>query len=73
MPTFSLAQKHAELDAHNAEVLVRIARESGEVPVEPASRVLSRLGDEAQLRGIPALARGVSGAIGGSRPGVGLV
>jgi len=68
MPTFSLQQKHAELAAHNAQVLVRIARETGETPV--VARVLSLLGDERQLRGIPAIGRGVAGAIGGTCPGV---
>lgn len=64
----NLMQKHAELDERNARMLVRIARETGDVPV--ATRVLSLLGDERQLRGIPAIGRGVAGAIGGSSPGV---
>jgi hypothetical protein len=67
--TFSLQQKHAELDRHNAQMLVRIARDSGDVPMTDMPRVLSRLGDELQLRGIPAIGRGVAGAIPGSNPG----
>jgi hypothetical protein len=67
MPTFSLLLKHAELDRRNAETIARIAQETHtddrEIPA------LSRLGDEKQLRGIPAIARGVTGAIPGSRPG----
>jgi hypothetical protein len=63
----NLAQKHAELDARNAAALVRIARETGDTPV--AKRVLSLLGDEVQLRGIPAIGRGVAGAIRGTGPG----
>jgi hypothetical protein len=66
MPTFSLQQKHAELDRHNAQVLVRIARETGDTPI--AAVVLSLLGDERQLRGIPAIGRGVAGAIPGTVP-----
>lgn len=67
MPTFSLQQKHAELDAHNAALAVRIARETGDVPAERP--VLSLLGDERQLRGIPAIGRGVAGHIAGTSPG----
>jgi hypothetical protein len=66
----NLAQKHAELDARNAAALVRIARETGDTPVV-AIRVLSLLGDPEQIRGIPAVARGVGGAIPGTSPGCG--
>lgn len=68
MPTFSLAQKHADLDHHNAALLLRIAQETGDTPID--NQTLSLLGDPDQLRGIPALARGISGAIHGSRPGI---
>jgi len=67
MPTFSLALKHAELDRHNAETLVRIANETNTQPTGAAT--LSRLGDEKQLRGIPAIGRGVAGCIAGTNPG----
>lgn len=70
MPTFSLAQKHADLDHHNATTLIRIAKETGDTPIQPT--VLSLLGDEIQLRGIPAVGRSVSGAIAGTKPGANL-
>jgi len=70
MPTFPLLIKHAELDAHMAQQMLQIARDTGDAPI--VDKVLSRLGDERQLRGIPALARGVGGAIAGSRPGTNL-
>ena len=70
MPTFSLQQKHAELDQHNAEVMARIAQETGDTPI--VAKVLSCLGDPFQLRGIPALARGIGGAMAGTRPGANL-
>lgn len=64
------ALRNAELDAHNVRVLARIALETGgDVRVERQAKVLSRLGDERQLRGIPAIGRGVTGAIPGSSPG----
>lgn len=73
MPTFSLAQKHADLDAHNARLIAQVARETGgNLTQERERKVLSRLGDEQQLRGIPAVGRGVTGAINRTRPGDGL-
>lgn len=67
MPTFSLVQKWADLDQHNAKVLAQIVREtSGDAP---KLTVLSLLGDERQLRGIPSIGRGVTGAMMGSIPG----
>jgi hypothetical protein len=68
MPTFPLAHKHADLDQHNAKLLIRIAAETGDTPLTPAI-TLSRLGDEAQLRGIPAIGRGVQGHIAHTKPG----
>lgn len=62
--------RNAELDARNARALARVALETGgNVAAERQLRVLSRLGDERQLRGIPAIGRGVAGAINGSVPG----
>lgn len=63
----NLAQKHADLDRRIARRMVEVARETGETSVVPV--VLSLLGDERQLRGIPAIGRGVAGAIAGSSPG----
>lgn len=71
MPTFSLALRNAELDAHNAKVLLEFSREV-DPPRAERGKVLSRLGDEKQLRGVPVVgAKGVGGAIDGSRPGQG--
>lgn len=67
----NLAAKHADLDHHNAQVVLRIAKETGDTPIAP-SQVLSLLGDELQLRGIPAVGRSVSGAIAGTKPGANL-
>jgi hypothetical protein len=66
MPTFSLVQKHVDLDIHNAEKMIEIAKDTGDTPI--AIHVLSCIGDELQLRGIPAIGRGVAGAIIGTTP-----
>lgn len=60
--------RNAQLDAHNARVLARIAVETGGNVAAERKAVLSRLGDERQLRGIPAVGHGVAGAIHGSAP-----
>lgn len=48
----------------------RLAHRSAPEPPDTPNlnHVLSRLGDEQQLRGIPAIARGVQGAIPGTNP-----
>lgn len=69
MATFPIAVRNAQLDRHNARLLAQVALETGgHVAEEREQRVLSRLGDERQLRGIPAIGRGVAGAIPGSAP-----
>ena len=69
MPTFTRAQRLAELDQHNAQMLVRIARETStsDLPIR-AVRGATPGGDPIALRGIPAIGRGVTGAIRGTRP-----
>jgi hypothetical protein len=70
--TFSLQQKHADLDQHNAARMAEIARESADdVPLLKASAQLSRLGDPATARGVPIVGGrgGYGGAIRGTRPG----
>lgn len=62
------ALRNAELDRVNAEKMAEIARETE--TDTPALAVLSLLGDERQLRGIPAIGRGVAGAIAGTSPGL---
>lgn len=58
--------RNAQLDAHNAQVLARVTLETSveERPVTGATAG----GDERKLRGIPAIGRGVAGAIPGSSP-----
>lgn len=68
MPTFSLAQKHADLDHHNAQTLARIARETGDTPIVAVAARATPAGDERRLRGIPAIGKGVQGAIPGTTP-----
>lgn len=59
-------------DAVHARMLARIALEVGEnVPQRPIAGATAG-GDERKLRGIPAVGRGVAGAIRGTRPGDGL-
>lgn len=53
------------LNADNAKVLAQFARESGPAVL---SRGATAGGDERKLRGIPAIGRGVGGAIPGTRP-----
>lgn len=61
----NIAQRRAELERQQAELLARIALECDDVPLRP----LSLLGDERQLRGLPAVGRGCRGAIAGTVPG----
>ena len=71
MPTFPLSVRNAELDAHNARTLARIALETGgNVADERARKVLARgLGDALALRGIPAVGRNsAGGAMLGTSP-----
>ncbi len=67
-----LVVKHAMLDEHNAQTMKRIAQDTAtsDTPIRTAQGVTAG-GDERRLRGIPALARGVGGAVNGSRPGHG--
>lgn len=54
------------LDQQNA----RIARETNaDLPASPTAPTATLPGDERRLRGIPAIGRGVAGAINGTRPG----
>jgi hypothetical protein len=56
----------AELEAHQAQVLATIAREvTGDVQAERTKHIPS----PAELRGIPAIGRNVTGAIHQTKPG----
>jgi hypothetical protein len=63
-----LAIKHAALTTHFAQERARIALETTTDTEPTAGHVYSFLGDEQKLRGIPAIGRGVQGAIAGTRP-----
>lgn len=63
-----LAVKHQQLDEHNARTMKRIEAETSTSPTASAKGATAG-GDERRLRGIPALSRGVGGAINGTRPG----
>jgi hypothetical protein len=68
MPTISLQQKHAELDAHNAKQLAAFARESDDHLTMKSAKGATPAGDELRLRGVPIQARGVGGTIRGTQP-----
>ncbi|HEU5489278.1 MAG TPA: hypothetical protein VFU84_00675 [Gaiellaceae bacterium] len=53
----------------DARRIGRILEETGEIPEGPASAGATAAGDPSRLRGIPAVGRGCSGAIPGTRPG----
>jgi hypothetical protein len=69
MPSILLVLVHAQLDAHNAQQLLTIARETAtaDTPIRSAQGATAG-GDERRLRGIPAIGRSVSGAIPGTSP-----
>ncbi len=62
------AYEHARAQREaDRKKLEQITRDIYETP--DLTTTLSRLGDEQQLRGIPAIGRGVTGAINGTKPG----
>ena len=69
MPTITRAQRNAELDHHNAKMLLQFSREADPTITMTPVRGATPAGDEQRLRGIPAIGRGVTGAIADSRPG----
>lgn len=63
-----LVAKHAALDARNAKVLARTARETdGVLPERPAGGAMAG-GDKHAMRGVPIQARGVGGTVRGTDP-----
>ncbi len=69
MPNITFAQRNAELDHHNATMLIRIAQETSvsDLPIRQAQGATAA-GDERRLRGIPCLAQGVGNTIHGTDP-----
>jgi hypothetical protein len=61
-------QRLAALDAHNAKLLARVARETGNTLPPRQAPGATAGGDQRALRGIPAIGRGVTGAITGTNP-----
>lgn len=61
------ALRTADLNAQMAKQITELARETGEHLQRPV-RGATAGGDERKLRGIPIYARGVGGAIAGTRP-----
>lgn len=60
----------AEERERDRKKIARIVRDSAAVDVTDGKRYRQKLpGDERALRGIPAIGRGVAGAIPGTRPG----
>lgn len=64
----SLALKREALERAQAAVLLELSREGPDRVELRASKQLSQLGNEAQLRGLPAIGRGCRGAMRGSVP-----
>lgn len=67
MPSILLVVKHAELDRHNAELLKEVAEDVAQDQPLP-TKFATLGGDKRRLRGIPALAPGVGGAMAGTLP-----
>lgn len=62
-----LLNKH-QIHAKNAALIAKLALETDlDVPMRPAAGA-TPAGDEERLRGIPAIGRGVGGAMRGTRP-----
>jgi hypothetical protein len=69
--SISLATRRRQFAEHCAKKLAEVAVDTG--GVQPERTFSSKLpGDERALRGIPAIGRGVAGAIPRTRPGDGL-
>lgn len=67
MASLLLAVKHAQEAADAARTMARIALETSTTP-EVGVQGATAGGDERKLRGIPAIGRGVAGAIAGTVP-----
>ncbi|HEX5370058.1 MAG TPA: hypothetical protein VFY10_11640 [Dehalococcoidia bacterium] len=70
MPSILLAVVHAQLDHHNHIQRTRIELETSTTAITTGklAKGATAGGDERRLRGIPAIGRGVQGAINGTRP-----
>jgi hypothetical protein len=72
VPSFSLRMRHYEESVKNAQLLAKLALETGDVPMHPNDPRRSAV-DAVALRGLPAIGRGIGGgAIRGTVPGANL-
>jgi hypothetical protein len=62
--------KHRDLAIHQAQAIAHAIQETDHIFERPTQATAA--GDERKLRGIPAIGRGVTGAISHTRPGDGL-
>lgn len=67
MVTFARGHWTAKTTCHNAKVLANLDREAGGISTAPGTVRWTQ--DPVDLRGLPAIGRGVAGAIRGTRPG----
>jgi len=67
MASLLLIVKHEQEARHAAETMRRIELETSTTPLSTVSGATAG-GDERKLRGIPAIGRGVTGAIAGTVP-----
>ena len=68
MASLLLVVKHEQEARHAAEQMRRIAYETATTPLDNEVHRTTAGGDERKLRGIPAIGRGVAGAIAGTIP-----
>lgn len=68
MASLLLVVKHWEEERKALLQMQRIAMETATTPVTDEVHRVTAAGDERKLRGIPAIGRGVTGAIAGSVP-----
>jgi hypothetical protein len=68
MPTFPRGFVNHQTNVANAEMLERLARDTGQNVKASLARFTFSAGDEHTLRGIPAIGRGCPGRMAGTRP-----
>lgn len=68
MASILLVVKHAQQEHDDAQQMKRIALETSTSPTSDEPKGATAGGDERKLRGLPAIARGVQGAIPGTSP-----
>ena len=69
MPTFPRGFANYQTHAANAKLLVSLARDAGGNIADERARQVYMMSPQ-ELRGLPAVGRGVGGHIAGTKPGV---